>query len=228
MGCGRKPHGLWGSVSRRDGAAEMNTNRDAQRNHHPCRQQRTVWSAHHPRMGRACRSPLQTTRVCASGRWPGKKPDGLIGLRGPESHRIRLNSGGTGQAELGKVMKVVVSRIHRYMDRHPGNDRYGCERHPVSEPPRSDEAGWKRRHGSRTDATCLFWQEGGTRRDKPSGFHRGNDGPQLLNQREKTETPIAFRLTMAAIPMNRPPAPPSRLSTTVESIAFFVTPCTSA
>ena len=86
----------------------------------------------------------------------GKKPDRLIGLRGMASHRIRLNSGGTGQVELGKVMKVIVGRIHRYVHRHPGNDRYGCERYPVSEPPRSDEAGRKRLHGSRTDVTCLF------------------------------------------------------------------------
>ena len=53
-------------------------------------------------------------------------------------------------------MKVIVGRIHRYVHRHPGNDRYGCERYPVSEPPRSDEAGRKRLHGSRTDVTCLF------------------------------------------------------------------------
>jgi len=55
----------------------------------------------------------------------------------PYSLKLRT----TGQAELGKMMKVIVGRIHRYLDRQPDNDRYGRERHSVSEPPRS---GWSR------------------------------------------------------------------------------------
>lgn len=50
----------------------------------------------------------------------------------------------------------------------------------------------------------------------------------LPDQRENIDTPRAFRLTMAAMPMNRPALAESRLSIKPGSIAFFATPWMSA
>ena len=60
------------------------------------------------------------------------------------------------------------------------------------------------------------------------GFLVGADGLRPPDQRENRETPRAFRLTMAAMPMNRPALPQSRLSIKPGSMAFLATPCTSA
>lgn len=53
-------------------------------------------------------------------------------------------------------------------------------------------------------------------------------GDSRSHQRDRTPVPSALRLSIAAMPMKRPPAPPSRFSIIVESTKFFVTPCTSA
>ena len=66
------------------------------------------------------------------------------------------------------------------------------------------------------------------RRREPPAFFAKTGGSRPVHYRENIDTPRAFRLTMAAMPMNRPALAESRLSIKPGSIAFFATPWMSA
>lgn len=70
----------------------------------------------------------------------------------------------------------------------------------------------------------VFNRGAGGTEPQAAGIFSGSGRSRRPYQRERTEVPSALRLSIAAMPMNRPPAPPSRFNTIVESTKFFVTP----
>lgn len=121
----------------------------------------------------------------------------------------------------GEMKVLAVDHCSKRADQQ-GTDLYAAAGLGFDDPlPEPGEA------KSKTLDTALAHRPGLiSRRPRPqvAGIFSGSGRSRRPHQRERTDVPSALRLSIAAMPMNRPPAPPSRFNTIVESTKFFVTP----
>lgn len=229
-GCGRKPNGLRGSVSRRDWRLGKLTPGTHSRTVRPSRQRGRYRPRYETRIRAGCAPPGSPSRAAARRQSEGEPGPGRNGYWAPgcmalfhpvgrrcdpvncragehEGVRGRHDTEGN-EAESGDLAKA--GRVSAD-DRLP--QRGQSERRPWPLQRR-----W--RHSSEQDAGSPTVQTG-------ADFFV-TSGDSRSHQRDRTPVPSALRLSIAAMPMKRPPAPPSRFSIIVESTKFFVTPCTSA
>lgn len=151
--------------------------------------------------------------------------EAAIGFPDAAGHCPRLRQRKARSCWIARAaMKVFVAELPERSTDAAGVDRYGCGIHAADQFP--NRAKQTENDGARTAMTWLPDVRADTRirRRKPPGFPSGSNGSRPLLQRENTDSPRAFRLTMAEMPITRPPMPPRRLSKTVESMAFFVMP----